>query len=142
MAKPEEGTILSEMLSVGLYKRNQGRLSRQLTAAGVALIAVAGAYRLSQEVLLQYTPLVRFLIPAAVTVLGLWIAFRVVNVPRFAEFLISVEGEMNKVAWSSKAELYRATVVVIAVMAFMMLILKVFDALWVFVFTSIGVLRV
>ena len=31
------------------------------------------------------------------------------NMPRFADFLIAVEAEMNKVSWPSKAELIRSS---------------------------------
>ncbi|HLJ10651.1 MAG TPA: preprotein translocase subunit SecE [Planctomycetaceae bacterium] len=48
MAKPENGSFWRELLSAGLYKRNQGRLARQLTAAGIGALVIAGAYILSQ----------------------------------------------------------------------------------------------
>src|SRR5260370_25694114 len=48
LAKPENGSFWSELLAVGLYKRNQGRLARQLTSSGVGTPVVAGVYILSQ----------------------------------------------------------------------------------------------
>ncbi len=33
---------------------------------------------------------------------GLWLCFRLVNMPRFADFLIAVEAEMNKVSWPTR----------------------------------------
>ena len=36
---------------------------------------------------------------ALLAVVGLWAAYRVVNLPAFADFLIAVEAEMNKVSW-------------------------------------------
>jgi preprotein translocase subunit SecE len=53
----------------------------------------------------------------------------VVNIPSFADFLISVEGEMNKVSWPSRGELFRASVVVILVIFFLAFLLFAYDAL-------------
>jgi len=64
-----------------------------------------------------------------------------VNYPVFAEFLISVEGEMNKVSWAGKQELYRATVVVLGTMFFLAVVLFAYDRIWMFVLSSIGVLQ-
>jgi preprotein translocase subunit SecE len=73
---------------------------------------------------------VKFLIPASITVAAAWAVFRLVNYPRFAEFLISVEAEMGKVSWASKQELYRATIVVLSTMLFLGVILFFYDLLW------------
>jgi preprotein translocase subunit SecE len=53
-----------------------------------------------------------------------------VNWPKFADFLISVEAEMTKVSWPTKTELYRASLVVIFTMALMAVVLFVFDLVW------------
>src|SRR5688572_10742591 len=90
--------IWSELFQVGLYKRSQGRLTRQVTWAALAIAVAIGAYRLS-VFLVEQGPMVQYLVPGAVTAVGLWIAFRVVNMPRFADFLIAVEAEVNKVSW-------------------------------------------
>jgi preprotein translocase subunit SecE len=59
--------------------------------------------------------------------LGGWAAFRIVNIPRFADFLISVEAEMNKVSWPNRNELWRASVVVIVVIFLLTAILFGYD---------------
>lgn len=130
MAKPENGSFWSELLATGLYKRNQGRLARQLTAAGIGAIVVAGAYVLSQGPLAGMAREVKVGIPFAITLVAGWVAYRLVNYPRFAEFLISVEAEMGKVSWAGKEELYRATVVVLSTMLFLGVILFFYDLLW------------
>jgi preprotein translocase subunit SecE len=66
-------------------------------------------------------------VPLAVGLLGAWAAFRVVNIPSFADFLISVEAEMNKVSWPSRGELYRASLVVIVVIFLLTAILFAYD---------------
>jgi preprotein translocase subunit SecE len=47
--------------------------------------------------------------------------------PTFADFLISVEGEMNKVSWPSRSELFRASLVVILVIFFLAALLFGYD---------------
>jgi len=141
MAKPENGSFWSELLAIDLYKRNQGRLARQLTAAGIGALVVAGAY------VLYHGPLSgmdskewRVAIPLLITAAAAWVIYRLVNFPRFAEFLISVEAEMGKVSWAGKEELYRATIVVLSTMLFLGVILFFYDLLWQKILFWIGVL--
>ena len=158
MAKSKsESTFFSEMLTVGLYKRNQGRLARQLTAVGLGLIVFLGAWTLSQgplnvnepqEISLLVTTVtvgdiwIRVGIPAVLAAIGGWIVYRAVNYPRFADFLISVEAEMDKVTWSSRSELYRSTVVVIVSMIFLGVVLFLYDVFWQNFFEWIGFLQI
>jgi preprotein translocase subunit SecE len=76
-----------------------------------------------------------------VAALGAWGAFRAVNYPRFADFLISVQAEVDKVSWASKEELYRATVVVVVTMFLLGFTLLAFDVIWQWFFRLIGVLQ-
>ena len=69
-------------------------------------------------------------LPFLLAALGFWMAFRVINMPSFADFLISVEAEMNKVSWPSRSELTRASIVVIVVMFVLAAILFVYDYFW------------
>jgi preprotein translocase subunit SecE len=66
-----------------------------------------------------------------------------VNFPKFADFLISVEGEMNKVSWPSKGELIRSSIVVIVVIALLAAVLFFYDIFWQFIFGDrvLGILR-
>ena len=57
-------------------------------------------------------------------------AFRAVNVPDFAEFLIATEAEMNKVSWSTRKRLMQDTVVVLLTTLIMTLFLLVVDLFW------------
>ena len=132
------GSVFHELFSFGLYKRNQGRIARQATFGALAVIVALGAWRLSATLGLYVSDhpdwaestqrLLKYFVPLAVLVLGLWASFRVVQMPSFADFLISVEGEMNKVSWPSRSELYRATVVVILVVFFLAALLFAYDA--------------
>ena len=70
---------------------------------------------------------------------GSWVGYRIVNWPKFADFLISVEAELNKVSWPTQKELVRASIVVIFTILFLSLILFLYDALWKFVFGWLGI---
>jgi preprotein translocase subunit SecE len=59
---------------------------------------------------------------------------------RFADFLIAVEAEMNKVSWPSRAELVRSSVVVIMVLFLLAIVLFGLDIVWSFVFEWLGIL--
>jgi preprotein translocase subunit SecE len=79
-------------------------------------------------------------LPLLVLAAGLWISYRVVNITRFADFLIAVEAEMNKVTWPSRTELVRSSLVVIFVIVFMAILLFGYDFFWRGLFTWMGVL--
>jgi preprotein translocase subunit SecE len=68
--------------------------------------------------------------PVVLLVLGLWASFRLVNVPAFADFLIAVEAEMNKVSWPSRGELFRASMVVLILIFALAFILAGCDMFW------------
>ncbi|MEC8240045.1 MAG: preprotein translocase subunit SecE, partial [Planctomycetota bacterium] len=55
---------------------------------------------------------------------------RLVQLPRFADFLIAVEAEMNKVSWPAQGELVKASIVVIFVIFFLAGVLFSFDLIW------------
>ena len=81
----------------------------------------------------------KYLIPAAIGLIGLWFSYRIVNYTRFADFLIAVEAEMNKVSWPGKTELWSASCVVIFVIFAMAFALFGFDLAWTFIFEKIGI---
>ncbi len=124
------------------YKRTQGRVTRQLTAAAVSLIVLFGTYTLYYKLLSESQGAARMALGVSlgITFLGLWTTYRIIHWPRFADFLISVEAEMDKVTWSDWGELKRATVVVLVTMVILTAVLFLFDVFWQRVFTSTGVL--
>lgn len=71
-----------------------------------------------------------YVIPIVLLLLTLWLAFRVVNMPSFAEFLIATEAEMNKVSWTSKRRLGQDTVVVLVTTIMLTVFLLVVDFFW------------
>ena len=126
------GALVQELFRVGLYKRSQGRVARQATFGALALIVTLGAWRLHEFFGQSGSDLTRYFMPLAVLLIGLWTSFRVVQMPTFADFLISVEGEMSKVSWPSRGELFRASIVVMLVIFVMAFVLFGFDVMWEF----------
>ncbi len=129
-----------ELFQVGVYKRSQGRIARQVTFAALAITFALAAWRLSYHRIWLSTQ-VSVVLSAFLLVGGMWISFRVVNIPRFADFLIAVEAEMNKVSWPSKTELIRSSMVVIFVLFFLAFVLFGFDLVWGALFEAIGILK-
>lgn len=142
MAKAaESSSLLSEMFSARIYKKNQGRLARQLTAVALGLMIFYGCYSLAEGPLSPYSPFWHYGIPLLVAAVAAWAVYRAVNWPKFADFLISVEAEMDKVSWASRQELIRATVVVIVTMLMLGVILFVYDLFWQSIFRWLGILQ-
>ena len=123
------------MFNGSRYKRSQGRIARQATFFALAGIFAGAAFRLNSMADVWtagwLTGSNRWVavygLPGIVFALGAWLAFRVVNFPKFADFLISVEAEMNKVSWPSRGELYRASLVVVVVIFLLVTILFAYD---------------
>jgi preprotein translocase subunit SecE len=130
--------LFSELFHLGLYKPSQGRLVRRATFAALAVGVALGAWRLSLY-LMQFGQVMQYAVPALVLVLGVWIAFRAVNMPRFADFLIAVEAELNKVSWPSRGELFRSTVVVLITIFILTAVLFAYDILWRMLLQALGV---
>jgi preprotein translocase subunit SecE len=126
-----------DLFRLGLYKRSQGRITRQLTFAALALVALLAAWRISDSI--GGTAYVRFGVPAIVAAVGLWLCFRLVNMPRFADFLIAVEAEMTKVSWPTRLELFRGSVVVIVTIVVLASLLLIFDVVWRWLLHLLGV---
>ena len=57
-------------------------------------------------------------------------SYRLVNFPRFADFLIAVEAELNKVSWPTRLEMFRASIVVIIMIFSLSVVIFMFDMLW------------
>ena len=151
--------FLQELVHVGLYKRSQGRVTRQITFATIAIIGAYGLWRLS-DVLVNFGLWLQnnfsgaeslwksllgwgfwqYALPSALLLVFLWMTYRLVNVPAFADFLIAVEAEMNKVSWPSRQELFRGSAVVLITIIALAIVLFGFDTFWIILFTWIDIL--
>ena len=100
--------FLQEMARGEIYKRTQGKMTRQLTCLAVWVAAALLAWRVysvrtftwsfaeawggGAHVYLGYG------VPVVILAVGLWLGYRIVNYAPFADFLIAVEAEMNQVS--------------------------------------------
>ncbi|HZZ70894.1 MAG TPA: preprotein translocase subunit SecE [Pirellulales bacterium] len=126
------------LLQWGLYKRTQGRITRQVTFAALAITFLIAAYRLHVH-WQSDNEFWQTLIPTLVAIVGIWLSYRLVNLPSFADFLISVEAEMYKMSWPARGELFRSSVVVILVIFGLAFILLGYDLLWRFILSFLGI---
>ncbi len=135
--------LTQELFAAGLYKRNQGKMVRQITCLVIWLAAVVAAWRFHALILGpamgESGRALSYLVTVGLGAIGVWFGYRLVNWPRFADFLISVEAELNKVSWPTQKELVRASMVVIFTILFLSAILFAYDALWKFVFGALGI---
>lgn len=137
-----------DLFHLGVYKRNQGRIVRQVTFAVIFLVLVLAAWSLfatfngagSSSWVRQLSG-IEYVVPGLLLLVGTWSAYRLVNYPQFADFLIAVEAEMNKVSWPSRTELIRSSLVVIFMMFFLAIVLFGFDLVWLRMFQFLGVVR-
>jgi preprotein translocase subunit SecE len=131
--------FLDELFHSRIYKRSQGRITRQVTFFAMAIALIAVAYRLSDT--MSETKASLYLgVPGLLLLVGVWVCYRIVNVPSFADFLIAVEAEMNKVSWPSRGELYRHSIVVLVVLFILSAVLFGYDIVWKWVFIALHVI--
>jgi preprotein translocase SecE subunit len=128
------------------FKKTQGLRLRRWTMVGILLLGGSGVWSLWTHNTLPYgdwslrlpfttskltiLPDVNFtglMLLAAATV---WVAWRVANMPTFADFLIATEAEMNKVSWTPWKKLVQDTIVVLVTTALLTAFLLVIDIFW------------
>ncbi|HEY8505158.1 MAG TPA: preprotein translocase subunit SecE [Gemmataceae bacterium] len=134
------------------YKRSQGLRVRRMTMLGVLLITGSGVFVLMNSHWLATAPTdwrvsvpftgltgpegilllpdVRITLPLLLMGLSLWFAYRLVNMPTFADFLIATEAELNKVSWTPRKRLVKDTVVVLTTVFLLTLFLLAVDLFW------------
>jgi preprotein translocase subunit SecE len=142
--KPPVGAFIQELLNVGLYKRSQGRITRQVTFAAMAVIFAIGFYRMHQILLNQEVGAklygMAYWLPGILVLSSWWICYRLVNLPSFADFLIAVEAELNKVSWPTRTELVRSSIVVLISLLLLAGVIFGFDLIWKAIFSWLGVI--
>lgn len=131
----------------GFYKKGQGYYTRLCTALAGGVLSILGCYALYLKLeglrgaeagalgswLRVCIPLVLFAILA-------FTIFKMVNMHKFADFMISTEGEMKKVSWSSKKEIIGSTKIVIITVFTLAILLACVDFGFAWLFRAIGVL--
>ena len=116
------GDVFPRTVAVGIYKRSQGRSHPAGDVRRAVAVAIWPYWRLlaavSDDLLrrLWVASVCRVTRLPGLRVAGwlpVWSSYRLVNVPAFADFLIAVEAEMNKVSWPTRTELFRGSMVVL-----------------------------
>ncbi len=95
------------------------------TAVPVALASGTEVYQS-----LTILPSLQYTLPLLLIAGTLWLSWRVVNYPAFADFLIATEAELNKVSWTTRRKLMQDTVVVLATVFLMAVFLFAMDQAW------------
>ena len=137
----EGPSLLATLFSTKVYKASQGRMVRQVTLAVLLAVVFLGSYRMSEVFFQDSQPLVQLGVPVLAFALGAWFVYRVLNWPRFADFLVAVQGELDKVNWATWEYLIRATGVVLVTMVIAAAFLWVCDFVWLISFEFIGFLK-
>ncbi len=131
--------------SLTSYKRTQGMRVRRGTILGLLAVAACGIYTMllrnpllgdwslevpfvSEEVVIL--PAKKYTLTLFLAAASLWFAWRVVNFPTFADFLIATEAEMNKVSWTTRRRLIQDTIVVLTTVFLLTMFLFIVDILW------------
>ena len=72
----------------------------------------------------------------------IWLSWRLVNWPVFADFLIATDAEMNKVSWTTRKRLFQDTVVVLVTVILLTTFLFFIDIMWIKILSGVQVLKV
>lgn|GEM_PF-942406 len=152
--EPSGGKPVGDREKLGffsVYKPNQGKPTRLATGAGAALLIALTMWFLYYDVSASFPALKKANESINrpwwnITVLVLGVAagvfaWRMVNKPRHAEFLIATDSEMKKVSWTSRKQLWGSTKVVIFFMLFIAATLFVIDLLFHYLFYLMNVLK-
>lgn len=146
--KPAVGSPKAGFFTI--HKPNQGKPTRLVTGAVAVLLLGLTMWFLFYDFSAAFPALKdssgvnRMWWNIVVLVLGLagaLFAWRMVNKPANAEFLIATDSEMKKVTWTSRKQLWGSTKVVILFMLFIALTLFVIDLLFHYLFYIINVLK-
>ncbi|MFA5422368.1 MAG: preprotein translocase subunit SecE [Phycisphaerae bacterium] len=130
-------------MKLEIYKRGQGKYTRLGSGFGWAIIAALGCvalYRQLNAIDFASSKIelwVSTMVPVAVFAIFAILIFWLVNKPTIANFMIDAEGEMKKVSWSSRHEIFVSTVVVISVVVIMAAFLGAADLLFAMFFTDV-----
>jgi preprotein translocase SecE subunit len=148
--------------SADRYKASQGLRVRRATMLGVLLLGASGIYALYNHVLfgtavkdwalripftdlwIPLLPDVRLTLPLLLAAASFWLAFRIINLPVFADFLIATEAEINKVSWPTRKSVVQDTIVVLVTVLLLTVFLFGVDVAWGWILSRpvVGILQV
>jgi len=120
-----------EILSKADYNALVARLKeRDKEDKGIDVVDPEPAYGTTYFESITLLPAVQYTLPLLLMAVAGWLAYRIVNLPVFADFLIATEAEMNKVSWTTRKRLFQDTLVVLATMFLMAFYLFFVDQVW------------
>jgi len=114
----------------------------ELAAAKEATDAAETITTLTQQIAAfdaLFIPIFSLSLAGVILLFGLWFGYRLIHWMTFADFLISVEGEMAKVSWPGKGEIRSSTIVVLVVFVFLAGMLLLYDLVLLSALKAIGV---
>ena len=131
----------------GIYKKGQGYWTRMMSGIAAGLLIFMGAswlWKTMNQVRIGSIEAVYVQAGAAVifiSVLAVLGYYLIALHKKVVDFLIATEGEMKKVNWSTKRDIYRSTLVVIFASLFIASGLFVVDSAFAAFFKFVGVLQ-
>jgi preprotein translocase SecE subunit len=148
-------------VSMTPYKASQGMRIRRGTMLCILLLAGCGVYTMLSRGMLRtaaeeawqvsipfangakLTILgdIQFTLPILIAAFSLWLGYRLVNYPAFADFLIATEAEMNKVSWITRRRLYQDTIVVLTTVLLLTVFMFIVDIGWTWFLGRVRVLQ-
>ncbi len=134
-------------MSTTIYKPGQGYWTRLLSAVGAGVLVLAGVQWIWAKlgVWIGGESAIFWQAGAAVVIIAIFglLIYRYVGTkPNTSDFLIATEGEMKKVNWPTRREVFGSTWVVVAFLIITVAILFSADLLFAWIFQSIGILDV
>ncbi len=118
-----------------MYKAGQGKNTRLFSGFSLAALVALGCWQLYQQLQVwNLNPWIVTLVPVGLFAGLAIVIFILSNKHKVADFLISAEGEVKKVSWSSKQEIIASTLIVIIVVICMALLLGATDLSFTFIF--------
>ena len=134
-------------MSVGIYKQGQGYWVRLMSSIGFGLLVMMGVIWLWDQIGgIKIGELEPVYVQGGVSIIvitfcGL-IGYQLIGrKPKFVDFMISTEGEMRKVNWSTRREIVGSTILVILLTLFIAIFCKIADLAFSTFFQWVDVLQ-
>lgn len=148
VAPPSRSAGGSPFAAVGgpfsVIKPSQGSYVRWCSAIGLGLLSWGLADFLYDQLALfrKQSEVIQLVVPAIVLVIMAYVTFYFVGRhQRTVDFMIATEGEMKKVNWSTRREVFGATRVVIFTFLMLGMLLFLVDVFFMILFELMGILR-
>jgi len=111
-----------------IYKKGQGKYTRLCSTFAAMVIVGLGCMQIYKKLQQNEIGLwVETIVPAGLFLVLALLILYLVNKPSIADFMIAAEGEVKKVTWAKKSEIFVSTFIVIAVVIIMAIVLGLTD---------------